>query len=155
MRKQVEVFYSEHFLCLDFFTLVPESSYSVRISESTPQGPSDSTRDNLEHLIVNLEDRLKGIQKGEYKWSQPDLRLKQLSKADLLQRLINADSRLLQLVFEPNIRKTISTQRGSLSTIEFIGNMIPHQIYHQGIHIGLMDRLNMKRPNSYVARWGP
>ena len=52
--------FGEHFLNLDFFTLVPEARYGERISESSPQGPPASTRDNLEHMIANLEDRLGG-----------------------------------------------------------------------------------------------
>lgn len=155
LRRQLEKYYAEHFLLVDFFTLVPQGRYEVRIAVDTPQGSSASTRDNLVHIIANLEDRLAGLERGEYKWGYPDPSIGRLTKADLLDRLISADSRLLDLVSVPEVAsRYIATPRGTTSVTDFVGNMVPHQILHQGIHLGLMDMLGMRRPESYVARWG-
>lgn len=155
MRKAIESFLNEHYLLVDFFALVPESNYGIRVAEETPQGPSASTRDNLEHVIANLEDRVKGIEQGEYKWGMPDPKLKELSKAQLLERLMTADKKLIGLASDPTVAsRQITTPFGPNSAVQFVQNLIPHQTYHQGIHMGLMDKMGMARPESYVKRWG-
>lgn len=155
MRKAVESFLKEHYLNIDFFTLVPESQYGVRVAAETPQGPPASTRDNLEHVIANIEDRVHGFEQGEYKWGIPDPTLKQLSKTQLLERLMKDDKRILELAQDPaNTSRQITTPFGPNTPSQFIQNLVPHQIFHQGIHMGLMDKMGMARPESYVKRWG-
>lgn len=155
MRKAIESFLNEHYLIVDFFALIPEANYGIRVAEETPQGPSASTRDNLEHIIANLEDRITGVEIGEYKWGTPDPKLKELSKAQLLERLMTADKKLVGLASNPEVAsRQITTPFGSNSAIQFVQNLVPHQIYHQGIHLGLMDKMGMARPESYVKRWG-
>lgn len=155
IRKAMESFLNEHYLVIDFFAFVPEANYGIRVAEETPQGPSASTRDNLEHIIANLEDRVTGMEIGEYKWGIPDPKLKELSKAQLIERLMAVDKKLVTLAGNPAIMyHQITTPFGPNTAAQFVQELVPHQIYHQGIHMGLMDKMGMARPESYVKRWG-
>lgn len=130
--------------------------YHERVAETTPQGPPASTRDNLIHMIGNTNDRINGLASGKYVWGKLDPELYSLSKEDLLLKLIDADTRLFNLAnFFAGQDHQVEMPYGKiLSPVQFISGMIPHQIFHQGIHLGIMDKLGMSRPDTYRKRWG-
>ncbi|HCM37180.1 MAG: hypothetical protein UV61_C0001G0055 [Candidatus Gottesmanbacteria bacterium GW2011_GWB1_43_11] len=153
LRNAIELYLSEHALLVDYFTWVPESLYNIRINGYTPQGPSASTRDQLIHIIENTTQRLGGFETGEYTYKSTQLPLRLLDKSDLLAILVYTNDRLVELALG-NARQTITTPRGIMTPADFVVDMIPHQYYHQGLHLaGPIDYLGLPWPPTY-ARWG-
>jgi len=161
MRQAIELFLKEHSPVIDFFTLVSESNYDVRVADETPQGPSASTRENIAHIIVNLEDRIGGLEQGKFEWRDDEAKqkaeepLRALTKPLLLERLMKADKRLVEISQDQTLpTRNIVTKYATITSAQFMRDIAPHQVFHQGLHGGLMDKMGMPRPQSYTNRWG-
>lgn len=155
MQEQITNYFQELQLNLDFFTQAPESKYDEVITDGLTTCPSPSTKDYLIQMVQDTNSYVCGFASKGIDWGKTDSDLCQLPKRDLLGELVNTNTRLFNLTLAfGNDNWLISLPDGQLPPRQFISKITLRQIYQQGINVGLMHRLGIAKPDSYVERWG-
>lgn len=141
----------------EYYERVPEVKFDYRMVD-TPERKSDSPRESLGHQIGVQNDYMNGVISGTLAFkSGDDKQLKSLPKAELLQKLQEADQRLLELLSDPDIgnkKIKVPWSETPIPAIVSLWAMDSHEILHTGWNLAVMDHLNIERFPTLKEMWG-
>jgi uncharacterized damage-inducible protein DinB len=157
VRTFYMLYWTQHQVLLDFFTLLPEEQYDFRMC-ATAERKSESPRESLAHIIYVQWVYLNSVRTGtlEFK-SMGTEHYRTLKKAELLAEWERCDQELFFfLTAEPfDSKRNVNVPwGGTMNAIDLLFFLRDHDILHIGWNLAYMDLLNIPRFPSLMMYWG-
>ncbi len=148
LRFALEKFYRYNLPLLEFFTKIPESVYSNPVNFSPLEG-SESIRELLINMTSNFEAIAKSLaNKGKLPDQTDDTKIGQLDKRQLVQRFLQANIALLDLMENSEVAELVLDN--NISMTDLFNNMADHQKFWQGFCMQFAEGLGLNTDMSKI-----